>query len=877
MMQWALLLLGILIFITSVAVVVVDASKLEQVLQSQANSGLVHSFFQYPQYLTESVYFDRFHLHHRISGDNNYYEPEQRTYGINFSVAFDFGGYYDYAQVCRYLMDNHANPHGSNALIGSASYNVEYSDILSGCYADLVFTTRNMIMRHIQETTYSAIFAAASAIPAEQVHAHAGVLLATTYPMLKSRHTQVSTMNPPRPKNMCMFGKFSVKLTFFMLSRAEWQVILYADLDLGSQFFLDLMTLIEMTARVNKRKITIMVGGAPVFQYDPITQEAINNRTQLDEQPGLYICEGLFVWGNDKLLGKALKYAATNKTIEDPVEVIYVQEHDPKSRKTNKPRSTKQLYTGEARMNKHTDKISWSGSLSWPTVTAIQTRRNVFGHVQQEYELSVVRNSTHADTWFGFVRTNKSSRARPKGKLSPATASEAASNDKSKPDKSKADKGDDVLLTFSTSSLMSSHTKRRTCHRGQHEHLILITYTNEIFFQNALGLQQAIQSLHIADVISTGDFPFNLLYASDNEQMHNNTFGHSQGLTYPLLDTPFISDCKVLQITIGPHEPNFLLETYVVYDAEQVWSVFMEVPAYISLLKESAAVFVMSTRHASKYERIEGFNVSNVYAVPFFTALPGSNKHTNSTSLAMQYLDHSVIEPGNQYNRSCDNSDPLVDSFVQQKYDDSSNSSSIVPVLNISGFQLRPVSIQPMEEQYINRNPDKSSKFVDILFFGSCSDHRREFLAILDNYHDRHTTRGKRKPLNMNLKCIKDWKQALIGHRRDIVVRNAKVVVNIHVFEQSSLEVHRLNYLLAMGKCVVSERSTLDPQLDATYADNGVIFGDGFEDIVERVFVLLNDEGKRLQCESNSKEMYDQTMNDTQELERGLRNTLSLI
>ena len=60
-------------------------------------------------------------------------------------------------------------------------------------------------------------------------------------------------------------------------------------------------------------------------------------------------------------------------------------------------------------------------------------------------------------------------------------------------------------------------------------------------------------------------------------------------------------------------------------------------------------------------------------------------------------------------------------------------------------------------------------------------------------------------------------------HReRSFAVQSSRVVLNIL---NSSLEIHRINYLLLMGKFTVSERSHIDPLLDSIYKD-AVIFAD---------------------------------------------------
>uniref|UniRef100_A0A7S2USD8 Uncharacterized protein n=1 Tax=Fibrocapsa japonica TaxID=94617 RepID=A0A7S2USD8_9STRA len=65
----------------------------------------------------------------------------------------------------------------------------------------------------------------------------------------------------------------------------------------------------------------------------------------------------------------------------------------------------------------------------------------------------------------------------------------------------------------------------------------------------------------------------------------------------------------------------------------------------------------------------------------------------------------------------------------------------------------------------------------------------------------------------------------LFGEERDMLIEQSKVVLNVHFYPQAALEVHRIEYLLAKGKCVVSERSS-DPALDSQY-EGAVLFVDG--------------------------------------------------
>jgi hypothetical protein len=57
---------------------------------------------------------------------------------------------------------------------------------------------------------------------------------------------------------------------------------------------------------------------------------------------------------------------------------------------------------------------------------------------------------------------------------------------------------------------------------------------------------------------------------------------------------------------------------------------------------------------------------------------------------------------------------------------------------------------------------------------------------------------------------------AIADQDRDFFVHRATAVLNINNHNSSALETHRINYLLSMGKIVISERGS-DPSLAREY------------------------------------------------------------
>ncbi|KAJ8599846.1 hypothetical protein CTAYLR_005595 [Chrysophaeum taylorii] len=97
---------------------------------------------------------------------------------------------------------------------------------------------------------------------------------------------------------------------------------------------------------------------------------------------------------------------------------------------------------------------------------------------------------------------------------------------------------------------------------------------------------------------------------------------------------------------------------------------------------------------------------------------------------------------------------------------------------------------------------------IDVLFYG-CHNDRRE--KIQRNI--QASLPGRRIDFYLDFD--------LFGQNRDAVVATAKIVLNLHYYEHAALEVHRINYLLALGKCVVTEPSS-DAYLDALYGTAAV-------------------------------------------------------
>lgn len=94
-------------------------------------------------------------------------------------------------------------------------------------------------------------------------------------------------------------------------------------------------------------------------------------------------------------------------------------------------------------------------------------------------------------------------------------------------------------------------------------------------------------------------------------------------------------------------------------------------------------------------------------------------------------------------------------------------------------------------------------KDIDVLFYGG--------------KRDRRVKLEKRLKKRFPKKKIVFRYYDLFGEERERFISRSKIVLNTHFWIESSLETHRIEYLMARGKCVVSETS-MDKDLDAEYS-----------------------------------------------------------
>lgn len=135
--------------------------------------------------------------------------------------------------------------------------------------------------------------------------------------------------------------------------------------------------------------------------------------------------------------------------------------------------------------------------------------------------------------------------------------------------------------------------------------------------------------------------------------------------------------------------------------------------------------------------------------------------------------------------------------------------------------RLVPIGYAPC----LSRIAPAAAEDVDVLAYGTMTERR---IAVLDDLRRR------------GLKVVRLFN--VYGARRDGYIARAKVVLNIHTYDAQLFEVVRVSYLLANGRCVMSEEGR-DPELEVPYRE-AVTFAP-YEQLVEGTRALVADAAKR--------------------------------
>jgi tetratricopeptide (TPR) repeat protein len=139
---------------------------------------------------------------------------------------------------------------------------------------------------------------------------------------------------------------------------------------------------------------------------------------------------------------------------------------------------------------------------------------------------------------------------------------------------------------------------------------------------------------------------------------------------------------------------------------------------------------------------------------------------------------------------------------------------------------------------------------TDVLFYGSLNDRRAAILRGLQQ-------------AGLNVKHL----FSVYGEERDAAIADAKIVLNMHYYEDSIHEIVRTSYLLANGKAVVSECGA-DTEIDDDIRQ--ALVAVPYKHIVENCVSLIADEPRRQSLEKTAFEIFAK-----RDQAAMLRNTIS--
>ena len=127
----------------------------------------------------------------------------------------------------------------------------------------------------------------------------------------------------------------------------------------------------------------------------------------------------------------------------------------------------------------------------------------------------------------------------------------------------------------------------------------------------------------------------------------------------------------------------------------------------------------------------------------------------------------------------------------------------------------------------LNRIPRRKNKDIDVLFYGSAKERRRNLLNEISNS-------------GLKVKHL----FGVYGAQRDEYISRAKIVLNCHHFEAKIFEIVRVHYLVNNNIPVVSE---FHPETKIEPFWSSIINGVQFENIAAECKRLSNDESIRKQ------------------------------
>lgn len=146
-------------------------------------------------------------------------------------------------------------------------------------------------------------------------------------------------------------------------------------------------------------------------------------------------------------------------------------------------------------------------------------------------------------------------------------------------------------------------------------------------------------------------------------------------------------------------------------------------------------------------------------------------------------------------------------------------------------------------QKELMRISDEKDKDVDILFYGSINERRKNIIDSL-------------KAKGMSIKTL----FGIYGKERDDWIERSKLVLNLHFFEYHIFEIVRVFYLLTNSVVVVGEVNA-STSIDNRYKDG--IIGKSYDDLVDGCIEVVRDDnlrGRMKNCALNTISQYPQKL-----------------
>jgi hypothetical protein len=135
-------------------------------------------------------------------------------------------------------------------------------------------------------------------------------------------------------------------------------------------------------------------------------------------------------------------------------------------------------------------------------------------------------------------------------------------------------------------------------------------------------------------------------------------------------------------------------------------------------------------------------------------------------------------------------------------------------------------------ETNVVSNVSNDNVLNDILFYGTMNEKRVKKLEYLN------------KKLFLKCKIKIKIVSNLFGKELFKEIKNSKIVLNIHFYENGILETNRMNEILSCDKIIISEKPNVSDNYNYDLYKNNIIFIDTLDEMYDKILFFLNDDNR---------------------------------